>query len=201
MDRVYRYLGETAATWRKLPQSGENGRLRRGLTLGRNPVARPRGAKSEDDMLREAFGERLKQAMRAKDARTLSSVRMILAALKDRDIAARGTGNTEGIDEADILRLLQGMIKQRRESIALYRQGNRPELAEQEEQEIAVIESFLPKQMSDDEIAAAARDAIAATGAAGVKDMGKVMGVLRERHAGVIDMALAGAVVKQLLGS
>jgi uncharacterized protein YqeY len=151
-------------------------------------------------MLREAFGERLKQAMRAKDARTLSSVRMILAALKDRDIAARGTGNTEGIDEADILRLLQGMIKQRRESIALYRQGNRPELAEQEEQEIAVIESFLPKQMSDDEIAAAAREAIAEIGAAGVKDMGKVMGVLRERHAGVIDMARAGAVVKQLLG-
>jgi uncharacterized protein len=151
-------------------------------------------------MLREAFTERLKQAMRAKDARTLSSVRMILAALKDRDIAARGTGNTEGIDEADILRLLQGMIKQRRESIALYRQGNRPELAEQEEQEIAVIESFLPKQMSDDEIAAAAREAIVETGAAGVKDMGKVMGVLRERHAGVIDMARAGAVVKQLLG-
>ena len=151
-------------------------------------------------MLREAFTERLKQAMRAKDARTLSSVRMILAALKDRDIAARGTGNTAGIADAEILRLLQGMIKQRRESIALYRQGNRPELAEQEEQEIAVIESFLPKQMSDEEIAAAAREAIAETGAAGVKDMGKVMGVLRERHAGVIDMARAGAVVKQLLG-
>ena len=151
-------------------------------------------------MLREAFTERLKQAMRAKDARTLSSVRMILAALKDRDIAARGTGNAEGIPEPEILRLLQGMIKQRRESIALYRQGNRPELAEQEEQEIAVIESFLPKQMSDDEIAAAAREAIAETGAAGVKDIGKVMGVLRDRHTGVIDMARAGAVVKQLLG-
>ena len=151
-------------------------------------------------MLREAFTERLKQAMRAKDARTLSSVRMILAALKDRDIAARGTGNTAGIPDAEILRLLQGMIKQRRESIALYRQGNRPELAEQEEQEIAVIESFLPKQMSDEETAAAVREAIAETGAAGVKDMGKVMGVLRERHAGVIDMARAGAVVKQLLG-
>ena len=151
-------------------------------------------------MLREAFTERLKQAMRAKDTRALSSVRMILAALKDRDIAARGTGNAEGIPEPEILRLLQGMIKQRREAIALYRQGNRPELAEQEEQEIAVIESFLPKQMSDDEIAAAAQEAIAETGAAGVKDMGKVMSVLRERHAGVIDMARAGAVVKQLLG-
>jgi uncharacterized protein YqeY len=151
-------------------------------------------------MLREAFTERLKQAMRAKDARTLSSVRMILAALKDRDIAARGTGNAAGIPDAEILRLLQGMIKQRRESIALYRQGNRPELAEQEEQEIAVIESFLPKQMSDEETAAAVKEAIAETGAAGVKDMGKVMSVLRERHAGVIDMARAGAVVKRLLG-
>jgi len=151
-------------------------------------------------MLREAFTERLKQAMRAKDARTLSSVRMILAALKDRDIAARGTGNTTGIPDAEILRLLQGMVKQRRESIALYQQGNRPELAEQEEQEIAVIESFLPKQMSDEEIAAAVREAIVETGAAGVKDMGKVMSVLRERHAGVIDMARAGAVVRQLLG-
>ena len=151
-------------------------------------------------MLREAFTERLKQAMRAKDARTLSSVRMILAALKDRDIAARGTGNTAGIPDAEILRLLQGMIKQRRESIALYRQGNRPELAEQEEQEIAVIESFLPKQMSDEETAAAVKEAIAETGAAGVKYMGKVMSVLRERHSGVIDMARAGAVVKRLLG-
>ena len=151
-------------------------------------------------MLREAFTERLKQAMRAKDARTLSSVRMILAALKDRDIAARGTGNPAGIPDAEILRLLQGMIKQRRESIALYRQGNRPELAEQEEQEIAVIESFLPKQMSDEETAAAVKEAIAETGAAGVKDTGKVISVLRERHAGVIDMARAGALVKRLLG-
>jgi uncharacterized protein len=151
-------------------------------------------------MLREAFTERLKQAMRAKDTRTVSAVRMIIAALKNRDIAARGTGNAEGIPEPEILRLLQGMVKQRRESIALYRQGNRPELAEQEEQEIAVIESFLPKQMSDDEIAAAAREAIAETGAAGVKDMGKVMGVLRDRHTGVIYMARAGAVVKRLLG-
>ena len=151
-------------------------------------------------MLREAFTERLKEAMRARDTRTVSAVRMILAGLKDRDIAARGTGNAQGIPEPEILRLLQGMIKQRRESIALYRQGNRPELAEQEEQEIAVIESFLPKQMSDDEIAAAAREAIAETGAAGVKDMGKVMSVLRERHTGVIHLARAGAVVKQLLG-
>ena len=151
-------------------------------------------------MLRDAFSERLKQAMRAKDTRTLSTVRLILAALKERDVAARGSGNQEGIPDPEILRLLQGMIKQRRESIALYRQGNRPELAQQEEEEIAVIESFLPKQMSEEEIAGAAKAAIAETGAAGVKDMGKVMGLLRDRHAGLMDMARAGAIVKQLLG-
>ena len=151
-------------------------------------------------MLRESFSERLKQAMRAKDTRTLSTVRMILAGLKERDVAARGAGHQEGIADPEILRLLQGMIKQRRESIALYRQGNRPELVQQEEEEIAIIESFLPQQMNDDQMAAAAKAAIAETGAAGVKDMGRVMGVLRERHAGVIDLARAGAVVKQLLG-
>ena len=151
-------------------------------------------------MLREAFSERLKAAMRAKDSRTLSTVRLMLAGLKDRDVAARGAGNRDGIAEPEILRMLQGMVKQRRESIALYRQGNRPELAQQEEEEIAVIESFLPKQMSAEEIAAAAKAAITDSGAAGTKDMGRVMGLLRERHAGVIDLARAGAVVKQLLG-
>jgi uncharacterized protein len=152
-------------------------------------------------MLREAFSERLKQAMRAKDARTVSAMRLILAGLKDRDIAARGTESAGIIPDTEILRLLQGMVKQRRESIAMYRQGNRPELAQQEEDEIAVIESFLPQQMSDDDIAKAVGGAIADTGAASVKDMGKVMAALRERHAGIIDMARAGAVVKQLLGS
>ena len=151
-------------------------------------------------MLREAFTERLKTAMRAKESRTVSTVRLIIAALKDRDIAARGSGNQEGIPESEIQRLLQSMVKQRRESIVFYRQGNRPELAQQEEEEIAVIESFLPKQMDDAEIAAAVKAAIAETGAAGIKDMGKVMGVLRERHAGIIDMGRAGAVVKQQLG-
>ena len=151
-------------------------------------------------MLREAFTERLKDAMRAKDTRTLSAVRLILTGLKERDVAARGSGNQQGIPDAEILRLLQGMIKQRRESIALYQQGKRPELARQEEEEIAVIESFLPRQMSEEETAAAVKAAIAETGAAGVKDMGRVMAVLRERHAGVIDLARAGAIVKQLLG-
>jgi len=155
-------------------------------------------------MLREAFTERLKAAMRAKDTRTLSAVRMILAALKERDVAARSAGgpanNPGGIADPEIQRMLQGMVKQRRESIALYRQGNRPELAQQEEEEIAVIDSFLPRQMSDEEITAAAKAAIADTDAVTIKDMGRVMAVLRERHAGVMDMAKAGAAVKQLLG-
>ena len=150
--------------------------------------------------MREAFTERLKAAMRAKDTRTLSTVRLVLAGLKERDVAARGAGNPGGIADPEILRMLQGMVKQRRESIALYRQGNRPELARQEEEEILIIESFLPRQMSDDEIAAAAAAAIADTGAAGPKDMGRVMAALRERHAGAIDLARAGAAVKQLLG-
>lgn len=151
-------------------------------------------------MLREALTDRMKTALRARDTRTLSTVRLILAALKQKDIEARGSGNTTGIGEADIHRLLQGMIKQRRESIELYLKGNRPELAQQEGEEIAVIESFLPQQMDDAAIEAAARAAIGDTGAAGVKDMGKVMGLLRERHAGVLDMAKAGAVVRRLLG-
>jgi hypothetical protein len=151
-------------------------------------------------MLREAFSDRLKQAMKAREARTVSTVRLILAALKDRDIAARGEGNPAGIGEAEIARMLQGMVKQRRESIAFYEQGNRPELARQESEEIAIIESFLPTQMSDDKIAAAGLSAIAETGAAGIRDMGKVMALLRERHAGAMDFGRAAPVVKRLLG-
>jgi uncharacterized protein len=151
-------------------------------------------------MLREAITERMKTALRAKDARTLSTVRLIMASLKDRDIAARSEGNKAEIPESDIQRMLQGMVKRRRESIELYQKGNRPELAQQESEEIAVIESFLPQQMDDAGIEAAAKAAIAESGAAGIKDMGKVMAALRERHAGVIDLARAGAIVKRLLG-
>jgi uncharacterized protein len=150
-------------------------------------------------MLREAFSERLKAAMRARDARTVGAVRLILAALKDRDIAARGGGNADGIGDAEIARMLQGMVKQRRESVALYRQGNRPELAEKEEAEIAVIEGFMPRQLDEEEIAGAAKAAIAELGAQGPKDLGRVMATLRERHAGTLDMGRAGAIVKQLL--
>ena len=151
-------------------------------------------------MLRDEFTERMKTALRAKDTRTLSTVRLIIAALKQKDIEARPAGNSEGIADSEIQRMLQGMIKQRRESIELYEKGNRPELARQEGEEIAVIESFLPQQMDDAAVEAAAKAAIAESGAAGIKDMGKVMGALRERHAGVLDMAKAGAVVKRLLG-
>ena len=151
-------------------------------------------------MLRDELTERMKTALRAKDTRTLSTVRLIMAALKDRDIAARSDGARPEIPDSEIMRMLQGMVKQRRESIELYQKGNRPELARQEGDEIAVIESFLPQQMDDAGTTAAAKAAIADTGAAGIKDMGKVMAALRERHAGVLDMAKAGGIVKQLLG-
>jgi uncharacterized protein YqeY len=151
-------------------------------------------------MLRNEFTEALKAAMREKEQIRLSTVRMIIAKLKERDIEARGKGNSAGISDAEIQQMLQGMVKQRRESIALYEQGGRQELADQERAEIAVIEGFLPKQMSDAELAAAVKEAVAAAGATSVKDMGKVMAVLKERHAGQMDFAKASAVVKQHLG-
>jgi uncharacterized protein YqeY len=151
-------------------------------------------------MLRQAFTDRLKEAMKARDRRTLSTVRLILAALKDRDIAARVPGNTEGVSDAAIRRMLQSMIKQRRESIALYERGNRADLARQEAEEIAVIESFLPRQLDEAEIEAVARAVVAEIGSGNIKDVGKVMAVLRERHAGVIDLGRAGAIVRRLLG-
>lgn len=151
-------------------------------------------------MLRQAFTDRLKGAMKARDPRTVSTVRLILAGLKERDVAARTEGNAEGLAEPEITRMLQAMIKQRRESIALYEAGNRADLAEKERDEIGVIESFLPRQMSEVEIAAAAQAAIAETGATGIRDMGRVMAALRQRHEGAIDFGRAGAVVKRLLG-
>lgn len=151
-------------------------------------------------MLRQAFRDRLTEAMKARDSRTVSTVRLILAALKERDVAARGQGNPEGLSEAEIQRMLQGMIKQRHESVALYEKGNRPDLAKQENEEIAVIESFLPRQLEESEIEAVVKAVIGEAGAATLKDMGKVMAALRERHAGVIDLGRAGAIVRRLLG-
>jgi uncharacterized protein YqeY len=151
-------------------------------------------------MLRQAFGDRLREAMKARDSQTVSTVRLIIAGLKERDVAARGQGNAGGVTEAEIRRMLQAMIKQRRESIALFEQGNRDDLVQQEREEIAVIETFLPRQLDEDDIETAAKAAIAETGAVGARDLGKVMGVLRERHPGIIDLGHAGVVVRRLLG-
>ena len=150
-------------------------------------------------MLRERLNDALKEAMKAKDQRRVSALRMILAKLKDLDIAARTAESREGIGEGAILQALTAMVKQRRESIALYKQGGRADLVAQEEGEIAVIESFMPRQLDEAEIAAAAGEAIAAVEAKSVKDMGKVMAALKARYAGQMDFAKAGAVVKQLL--
>jgi uncharacterized protein len=151
-------------------------------------------------MLRQALADRLKEAMKARDVRTISTVRLIMAGLKDRDITARTEGKPGGLSKVEIHRMLQMMIKQRRESIALYEQGNRTDLAQKEREEIAIIEGFLPRQLDVAETEAAAKAAIAETGAASAKDLGKVMAVLRERHAGVIDLSQANAIVRRLLG-
>ena len=152
-------------------------------------------------MLRTRLNEALKEAMRAKNQRAVSTVRLILAALKDRDIAARSRGVMDGIDEAEMLSMLQTMIKQRGESIKLYEQGGRLELAEQEREEIAVIEGFLPKQMSDEEVAGAIRTVVSEIGATSIRDMGKVMAELKARYAGQMDFAkVSGAVKQQLSG-
>jgi uncharacterized protein YqeY len=149
--------------------------------------------------LRTRLNDDLKTAMRAKDGRVVATVRLILAALKEKDIAARPSGNTAGIDDAGIMQMMNGMIKQRRDSIALYQQGGRPELAQKEQDEIDVIQRYLPQQMSEAEVAAAVKAAIADTGAASIKDMGKVMAVLKEKHAGKMDFASVSGVVKQQL--
>lgn len=151
-------------------------------------------------MLRQQLNDALKAAMLGKDARTVSTVRLILAALKDRDIAARPKGVADGIGDDEIRQMLQSMIKQRRESITMYEQGGRPELAKQEADEIVIIEKFLPKQLDEAAITQAVKAAIAATGAGGIKDMGKVMAELKAKHAGTMDFAKAGAAVKKELG-
>ena len=150
--------------------------------------------------LRDRLNDALKSAILARDATAVATVRLILAALKDRDITERGRGNPEGLTDAQIAELLQAMIKQRRESIQLYTQGGRPELARQEADEIEVIRQFLPKQMTSDEVAAAIERAIDETEAGSLKDMGRVMGILRERFAGRMDFAKASAIVRQRLG-
>jgi uncharacterized protein YqeY len=148
---------------------------------------------------RQALNDALKDAMKARDARAVSTLRMVLAKLKDRDIEARPSGNAGGIDESAVLAVLQGMVKQRRESIELYRQGGRQDLVEAESAEIAVIERFLPRQLDEAAIRAAIESVIAEIGAAGIKDMGRTMTALRERFAGQIDFAKASGLVKGAL--
>ncbi len=148
--------------------------------------------------LREQFMAEMKASMKAGDAPRTSTVRMIMAKLKDVDIAARPKGVT-AVPDDEILSMLRGMVKSRREAVELYRQGNRPELAAKEEAEIAVIEGFLPSQMDAEAMAGAVNAAIAEVGASSIKDMGKVMAVLRAKHAAALDMAIAGPLVKTLL--
>ena len=151
-------------------------------------------------MLRTRLNDALKAAMKAKETRTIATVRLILAALKDRDIAARGKGNLEGIDEDGILAMLQSMIKQRRESIVLYENGKRLDLARQESEEITVIEQFLPRQLGEDEMAEAVKTVIQEVEAKSLKDMGRTMAALKERYAGRMDFHKASARVKEQLG-
>jgi uncharacterized protein YqeY len=151
-------------------------------------------------MLRQRFTDQLKEAMKSKELLLVSTVRLIIAKLKEQDIDARGKGKTEPISDAEIQQMLLGMIKQRRDSITLYEQGKRPELAEKERGEIAIIERFLPQQLSQAELEAAVKAAIAEIGAQGMKDMGRVMAALKERHAGQMDTAKASQIVKRSLG-
>jgi len=148
-------------------------------------------------MLRDDINKALTEAQKAKNERTVSTLRMVNSTLKNADIEARTTGKPVG--DAEVLSLLQKMIKQRQESVEMYKQGGRDDLVKQEQEEIAIISGYLPKQMSDDEMKAAIDSAVAETGAAGMKDMGKVIAVLRGKYAGQMDFGKASGVVKAKL--
>lgn len=150
--------------------------------------------------LRDRFTDELKVSMKSGDAARTSTLRMILAKLKDTDIAARPKG-VERVPDEEITSMLRGMVKSRRESVELYERGNRPELAAKETAEIAVIEHFLPQQMDDAAMAAAVDAAITETGASSIKDMGKVMAALKAKHAASLDNAKAGPLVKARLSA
>ncbi|WP_119166774.1 GatB/YqeY domain-containing protein [Algihabitans albus] len=147
-------------------------------------------------MLRTELNDALKQALKDQDKKTLGTVRLILAALKDRDIAARGAGNCDGISEDEVLDMLQKMVKQRRESIELYTKGERQDLVDKEEAEIEVIQRFMPQQLDDGETQAAVDGMIVELEAGSIKDMGRVMAALKERYAGRMDFAKASALAK-----
>src|SRR6201993_4539477 len=149
-------------------------------------------------MLRDDINNAVKEAMKAKQERKLSTLRMVNSTIKNADIEARGLGKPP-LADGDLLSVLQKMIKQRQEALELYEKGGRPELAAQEREEIAVISAYLPKQMSDDDVKAAIAAAIAETNAAGMKDMGKVIGALKAKYTGRMDFAKASGLVKAAL--
>lgn len=150
-------------------------------------------------MLRDDLQNELKNAMKNKDMTTVSAVRLIIAGQKEKDVEARGKG-LEKASDADLLSMMQTMIKQRNESIKIYVQGNRQDLADKEQSEIDVISRFLPKQLSAEETENAIKTIIASTGASSIKDMGKVMGALKSQYSGQMDFGAASAVIKKLLG-
>ena len=150
-------------------------------------------------MLREELQKALKESMLNKDTDTVSAVRLIIAGMKEKDVDARGKGLKEASD-ADLMSMMQSMIKQRNDSIKMYVDGKREDLAAKERKEISIIERFLPKQMSDAEIETAIRGVIAETGAASMKDMGEVMGALKAKYAGQLDFGKASGMIKNLLG-
>lgn len=150
-------------------------------------------------MLREELQKALKESMLNKDMDTVSAVRLIIAGMKEKDVDARGKGLKEASD-TDLLSMMQSMIKQRNDSIKMYVEGNREDLAAKERKEISVIERFLPKQMSDAEIETAIKGVIADTGASSMKDMGKVMGALKAKYAGQLDFGKASGMIKNFLG-
>jgi uncharacterized protein YqeY len=150
------------------------------------------------NMMRDKLSEALKEAMKAKDSRRLSTVRLIQTAIKDRDIANRGAGK-DAVSDDDILQILQKMVKQREESAKIYEDAGRAELATQEREEIVVIKGFMPEQLSEQKCDELIKAAIADSGAQGLRDMGKVMAVLKEKYPGQMDFAKASGVVKDLL--
>ncbi|MEZ0224556.1 MAG: GatB/YqeY domain-containing protein [Alphaproteobacteria bacterium] len=150
-------------------------------------------------MLRDKFQEQLKQGLQARDEITVATLRLIIAAMKDRDIAARSKGNWDGIKDDEILSMLSSMIKQRQESIKMYEAGKRQDLVDREAAEIRVIEGFLPRQLSETEVKAAIEQSIKAVGAAGLKDMGKVMAEMKAKYSGQLDFSKASGWVKDRL--
>lgn len=148
-------------------------------------------------MLREDLQKALKESMLAKDTQKVSAIRLIIAGMKEKDVDARGKGQKEA-SETDLMSMMQNMIKQRRDSIEMYLKGNRQDLADKEQAEITVIETFLPKQMNEEEMLAAVKAVVAETGASSMKDMGKIMGVLKTKYAGQMDMGKVSGIIKTL---